>query len=167
MDEKFSSFLDGELDEAELDTLLARIKQRGDLRRAWETYNLIGDALRGQLSNEVVSRVASRLADEPAVIGRPRPQHSGGARKFLWPAMSAAAGVAAVVIVAFVALPGAQNEPQLAAVVPQTILQAAPATGGKLDRYLLAHQRFSSSSTMQGVAPYVRTVSEGRDGSPK
>ncbi len=165
MDEKFSSFLDGELDDDELDALLGRIRQADELRLAWDTYHLIGDALRNQLGNEVVSRVASRLASEPVVIGRQRPPHR--MRKVLWPAMSAAAGVAAVAVVAFLALPGAGGDPQIA-VAPQAVPAIIPGAGlGKFDSYLLAHQRFSSSSTMQGVAPYVRTVSEGRNGPPK
>jgi hypothetical protein len=37
-----------------------------------------------------------------------------------------------------------------------------PAAQGVND-YLLAHQRFSPSSVMGGMAPYVRTVSEARE----
>jgi hypothetical protein len=33
-----------------------------------------------------------------------------------------------------------------------------------VEDYLLAHQRFSPASSMQGVAPYVRTVSAERKG---
>jgi sigma-E factor negative regulatory protein RseA len=37
-----------------------------------------------------------------------------------------------------------------------------PAAQGVND-YVLAHQRFSPSSAMGGMAPYVRTVSESRE----
>jgi sigma-E factor negative regulatory protein RseA len=49
------------------------------------------------------------------------------------------------------------------AVLPAAEFQqvAAPAGNGAND-YLLAHQRYSPSSAMQGVAPYVRTVAERR-----
>ncbi|MSQ72964.1 MAG: hypothetical protein EXR27_16975 [Betaproteobacteria bacterium] len=167
MDEKFSSFLDGELVDSEMDAFLSRIKFDDKPRRSWDTYHLIGDAMRGQLNSEVASRVALRLAGEPVVMARTRSRYRGLSRQAFWPAMSAAAGIAAVMIVAFMALPGAVIDPPVVA-TPQTPNVAPPvAVAGKFDRYLLAHQRFSSSSTMQGVAPYVRTVSAGRNGSPK
>jgi sigma-E factor negative regulatory protein RseA len=34
----------------------------------------------------------------------------------------------------------------------------------KVNEYLMAHQEYSPSTAFQGVAPYVRTVSESQDG---
>jgi hypothetical protein len=40
--------------------------------------------------------------------------------------------------------------------------QVAVPAGEVANNYLLAHQRYSPSNAMQGVASYVRTVSEER-----
>jgi hypothetical protein len=37
-----------------------------------------------------------------------------------------------------------------------------PATG-RISEYLIAHQEFSPSSALQGLAPYIRTVSVNQD----
>jgi len=42
------------------------------------------------------------------------------------------------------------------------IKQVAVPAGQVANDYLLAHQRYSPSNAMQGVAPYVRAVSEER-----
>jgi sigma-E factor negative regulatory protein RseA len=33
---------------------------------------------------------------------------------------------------------------------------------GRMNEYLLAHERFSPSTALQGLAPYIRTVAVGR-----
>ena len=78
--------------------------------------------------------------------------------------MSIAAGAAAVALVVWTVLPGMRNDFQFAqkAVVPQMPSAAAPSATLVAD-YLLAHQRYSATSAMQGVAPYVRTVADERE----
>jgi sigma-E factor negative regulatory protein RseA len=80
-------------------------------------------------------------------------------------ALSAAASVGGVALVAWLALVNNPFQPQqnLAQNQPPTPVQVvvAPANGAVND-YLLAHQQFSPSTAMQGVASYVRTVS-GRE----
>jgi len=66
-------------------------------------------------------------------------------------ALSAAASIAGVALVAWLTL---FDSP----FAPQTQLAATPANGAVND-YLLAHQQFSPNTAMQGVASYVRTVS--------
>ncbi len=93
------------------------------------------------------------------------PQRRSKPEKLPWTALSLAASMAAVAFVAWMALPGTQPDSvQLAAVpapAPEVRQAAVPAGEGAKD-YLLAHQRYSPSSAMQGVAPYVRTVAEVR-----
>jgi sigma-E factor negative regulatory protein RseA len=75
--------------------------------------------------------------------------------------LSAAASVAAVAFVGWMAMPGMQqNALQVAAKVD--VKQVAVPAGEGAKDYLLAHQRYSPSNAMQGVAPYVRTVAEER-----
>ena len=60
-------------------------------------------------------------------------------------------------------LSGVQHDPvQIAAVPAGEVKQVAVPAGEVANDYLLAHQRYSPSNAMQGVAPYVRTVSEER-----
>ena len=185
MDERLSSLIDGELDEHELDPHLARLKRGGEARRNWDTYHLIGDALRGHLGNDLVPGVVQRLAQEPTVLAPRQMRAQGSMSAFLVRAPSVAAAVAGVsLVISLVILLGvraSQTEQQLArekdappqnalATVPappQPVVAAAPAQPLKFDRYLLVHQRYSPSSSMQGVAPYVRTVSEARNGPMK
>jgi sigma-E factor negative regulatory protein RseA len=165
MNERISMLMDGEADESQLARNLVLLRSDTGVRRTWDTYHLIGDALRGHLAPALAARVSERLAAEPTVLA-PRPRAPGAriARR----ALSAAAVVAAVALVAWVALPGLQPEPpQVAAPAPGVAPQAppvaavAPAAVG-VENYLFAHQSFSPAGAMQGVAPYVRTVADER-----
>ena len=132
--------------------------------------------MRGHIAPAMAGRLAARLAAEPTVLA---PHRHERLKSLVLPVISAAAGAAAVAIVAWGVLPAATPSP--AANMAQA---GQPAVGGGarlvpvpqdpaplvsdvphenplagVDDYLLAHQRFSPSNAMQGVAPYVRTVS--------
>jgi sigma-E factor negative regulatory protein RseA len=158
MKDTLSAWMDGELDRRQAGPLPAQIKQDAQLRRDWDCYHLIGDALRGVHGPDLSARICERLEAEPTVLA---PQRRS--EKLRWAAMSVAAGAAAVMFVGWIALSGTQQEPVQVAAVPaaEVHLAAVPAGAGAND-YLLAHQRYSPSSAMQGVASYVRTVSEER-----
>jgi hypothetical protein len=85
--------------------------------------------------------------------------------------MAAAASVAAVGIVVWTASPGWRVESQLAggpAAAPVATSAQAPATlvssvpPAEVENYLLAHQPYSHTSAMQGIAPYARRVADER-----
>src|SRR5206468_9460357 len=129
-----------------------------------DTYHLIGDALRGQISPEIATRVVARLRDEPTVLA-PRPEKRNPIGRLGWYAMSAAASVAAVAFVVWTASPGWRAEPQLAggpasdtAATPVTLVSSVPLP--EVENYLLAHQPYSHRSAMQGIATYVRGAAE-------
>lgn len=172
MKEDLSALIDDELRGEDLGPHLSRLKENAELRRAWDTYHLIGDALRGNLSTDVSGRVAARLADEPVVLApRQRVMARGQLVRY---AMAVAAGVAAVVLVAWTALPLMRPELQLAADAPAAVAPTAPAVEAEprlavneIENYLLAHQPYSQSNAMQGPAPYVRTVAGERGDSVK
>ncbi|OGA23825.1 MAG: hypothetical protein A3I01_02170 [Betaproteobacteria bacterium RIFCSPLOWO2_02_FULL_65_24] len=162
MKERISELLDGELNDEEARRRIAALKADGELRQTWDTYHLIGDAIRGHLALDVSAKVAARLADEPTVVA---PARRAPERQRLrnW-SLPAAAAVAAVAVVAWIAQGMLAPPPQLAqkpqapmAAQPASVASAVPASG--VANYLLAHQRYSATSAMQGVAPYVRTVS--------
>jgi len=167
MNERISALMDGEVDESDLTQDLARLRSNADLRRSWDTYHLIGDALRGHTAPALASKVAERLAAEPTVLA-PQPLRRSPRGKIVQRAFSAAAGVAAVALVAWLALPGpAIDAQQIAARPTGSMLSTPPMTAVTpaavdVDNYLLAHQSFSPKGAMQGVAPYVRTVSDER-----
>lgn len=162
--ERISAFMDGELGQEEGAGQIGRLKDDPQARNTWEVYHLIGDSVRGDtgLSPRFMEQLGARLAAEPTVLApRPRMQQRTVRRI----ALSAAASVGGVALVAWLALVNNPLQPQQnLAVVPQPAqaqMAAAPADGAVND-YLMAHQQFSPSTAMQGVASYVRTVS-GRD----
>lgn len=169
--DKISALMDGELDEPQARQEYARLRQNGELRQIWDTFHVIGDALRGErlLLTDVAGVLSKRLAEEPTVLAPQR-----GARKVTTYVLSAAASLAAVALVSWVAL-SPQSAPvpreDVAGVRPPVILPAtiAPPVAvtpvvsvpdeGRRNEYLLAHQGFSPSTAIQGVAPYIRSVS--------
>lgn len=165
MKEELSAFIDGELQGEGLQAHLGRLQTDPGLRKAWDTYHLIGDALRGQISPELAARVIARLREEPTVLA-PRPEKRNPIGRVGWYAMSAAASVAAVALVVWTASPGWRAEPQLAG-GPAATTAAAPVTTlisiephPEVENYLLAHQPYSHRSAMQGIATYVRANDE-------
>jgi sigma-E factor negative regulatory protein RseA len=163
--DKISALMDGELDEQQARQQFARLKQDEELAQCWLTFHVIGDALRGEhpLSHEFDRRLTTRLAAEPTVIG---PRYNVTRRAVTY-ALSAAASLSAVALVGWVALSGNPLAPQPelakaptppAVATPSAQLASVPSEG-KMNEYLMAHQEFSPSTAIQGLAPYIRSVS--------
>ncbi|MBI3528541.1 MAG: sigma-E factor negative regulatory protein [Betaproteobacteria bacterium] len=159
--------MDGEVEESEVTDQVRRMKEDPGLRAVWGTYHLIGDALRGEkigLSQDFNAKLSAKLAEEPTILApRSRTPLQTSARRFALPVAASLGGVALVAWLAVFNNPFAPQKESLALqppapLVAQTQLAANPASG-EVNDYLLAHQQFSSSATMQGVASYVRTVS--------
>lgn len=155
MKDQISQLMDGELDDEQAQRLFIAL-QRDEGRRDWGAYHLIGDAMRGtpSVSANFMENFSARLADEPTVLA-PHRLPRANPRMI---ALSAAASVAAVGLVVWAVLhTGSVNEPagMNMAQAPQAML-----TTEKVNPYLLAHQEYSPSVDMQGMAPYIRTVSE-------
>lgn len=162
--ERISAFMDGELEDHEAAAQVRRLKEDPELRAAWESYHLIGDTIRGEAghSSGLAARISASLAAEPTVLAPSPRMHSQNVRRGV--ALSAAASIGGVALVAWLALfdnpflPRQNLALNQAPMGAQTQLAANPANGAVND-YLLAHQQFSPSTAMQGVASYVRTVS--------
>ena len=162
MKDKISVFMDGELDDKAAAQMIDVLGRDREALEAWRTYHLISDALRESrlLSEGFTARVAAQLDQEPTVLApqrlqpQPRP----------WYAL--AASIAAVALVGWLGF-----APQETAVAPVAQAPVAskpvaeikpalvPLPSGTND-YLLAHQGFSPRVSLQGMLPYVRTVSE-------
>ena len=161
MKDRISALMDGELDDSSAVTAIEALESDGEARDTWRTYHLISDALgkSGMLSEGFSERVAAALAKEPTVLA-PRRRPAGEPRR--WVAL--AAGVAAVSLVGWLGFAPQQTAVAPVAQAPKTSPQEVkpamvPLPSGTND-YLLAHQGFSPRVSLQGMAPYVRTVSE-------
>jgi len=165
MTSRISELMDGELERADAAGAIEALRTEGEAREAWRTYHLIGDTMRDPhlLSEGFVARVTARLAAEPTVLAPRRPVFE----QRRWQVLSAAASLAAVALVASVAFgpqeagvaapPVAQTAPQPTGASEAAVAQVAPPDAA--DEYLLAHQGYSPRNSLQGMAPYVRTVS--------
>ena len=194
--ERVSALMDGELEQDEAVRLIPALRQRDELRAAWSTYHLIGDALRGQPCTDcaVARTVAAQLTAEPTVLApqKNRRLRTNDVRRWALPSLAAAAAVATVTWMSletqqsgnapqFVvpanhifstghiimpdvpAAPGGtvQDTVALGSTLPASQPQPAPQiqfSARELQPYLMAHQEFSPSTAIQGLAPYVRTV---------
>lgn len=163
MKEKISALMDGELEAREHAHCCTQISRDSGALETWRTYHLIGDALRdtSSLSPGFADRVRAKLADEPQVLA-PRLRRPVARR--VRRALPIAASFAAVAFVGWMAF-----APQREAEVARAPLKAEPEAAAQVARvplpsaagdYLLAHQAYSPRGNLQGVAPYVRTVSE-------
>lgn len=160
MKERLSAWMDCELADQQARQLPLQLKLDAELRGIWDCYHLIGDALRGVQGPDLCAKICARLNAEPTVLA---PQRRITAERLRWVALSAAASIAAVALVGWVALSSVPQEaPKIAVVPAPEVKQVAVPAGKVANDYLLAHQRYSPSNAMQGVAPYVRTVSEER-----
>ena len=158
MSEKISAFRDGELEGAAADDALALLQRDGEAVETWRLYHLMSDAIHEQplLSANFTRRMSERLAGEPTVIAPGRLPGRTPVQRF---AYAAAASIAAVALVAWLAF-----APQRPAQAPIAKIQP-PAVGlpAQANDYLLAHQGFSPRVSLQGMAPYVRTVADRAD----
>lgn len=200
--ESVSTLMDGELNVDDASRQIARLKSDEALRERWDTYHLIGDAIRGSAAGRpgFAARVSERLAQEPTVLAPPTAMRAPVLkRKIQNYLLPIAASIAAVAVVAWTSTatiktepPGQltkgttsqlQPQPQIAnakpAPAPVTAQQsgtpAAPtptpvpgepvaeAPAERMQEYLLAHQGISPLTAIQGVAPYIRTVSGNND----
>ena len=144
MKDRISALMDGELDDRDAGDTIDTLRRDREALEAWRAYHLISDAM----------RMSHRLAAQPR-LARMRL----AARPRLRLALPLAAGVAAVALVGWVAF-----APQHAAPPVPVVAEAKPPVMVPLpaaaNDYLLAHQGFSPRVSFQGMAPYVRMVSD-------
>jgi sigma-E factor negative regulatory protein RseA len=170
--DKISALMDGELDGPQARELWARLKQDEELLQQWHAFHLIGDALRGErmLSSRLDEQLAVRLRSEPTVLAPKR----GPVQRVTAYALSAAASLAAVALVGWVAFVDNPLKPpadlakapagaMTVDTAPQTQIASVPNEGRASD-FLIAHQEFSPSTEIQGLAPYIRSVSSTQQG---
>jgi sigma-E factor negative regulatory protein RseA len=172
--ERISAFMDGEAGAAETRHAVLHLKQDAECYATWSTFHLIGDTMRGDavLHDGFMARFRERMTQEPTQLA-PRLAWRRSTTHY---ALSAAASVCAIAVVLALVFTDNPLRPQAPiAEAPNTEATApdrggarprptALANQGKVNEYLMAHQEFSPSTALQGVAPYVRTVSESHEG---
>ena len=166
--EKISSFMDGELDADEAGRQIARLQNDPEARANWDAFHLVGDAMRGEcvVSRDFSPRLHARLAAEPTVLAPHRKPARPVTATYLWPAAAAIAAVVLVGGVVFYSPVAIRPEPEQKKLVENTVppapkpeqLVSVP-SDGTMNRYIIIHQDYSPSTAIQGVAPYIRTVS--------
>lgn len=166
--EKISQLMDGELEEHECRLQFRRLGQDVGLVQSWETYHLIRDVLRDEAlaCPDLVRRVRQRLDKEPTVIA----PHTRLAARVARYTLPMAAAIAGLTVVGWLALslrpaiesagPGsAQNTSPVSATAKPAPSLVVASADGQMNEYLLAHQEYSPRTAIQGVASYIRTVS--------
>jgi sigma-E factor negative regulatory protein RseA len=157
MKEKLSALMDGELDDKSAAEVIQAFGTDHEAARTWRTYQVISDAMRESrlLSADFAARLSTRLAAERTVLA-PRALQAESRK---WFALSAAASVAAVALVGWLALAPQPQTTPVAQVQPESKPNIVPMPSTAND-YLLAHQGFSPRIYLQGMAPYARTLAE-------
>ena len=147
MKQDISMLMDGELEDDAAERVISGLKAQEE---DWLLYHLIGDAIRDPegFRADLHLDFAAALDQEPTVLA---PRRFQKARFY---ALSAAASVAAVFLVGWVALQNPASSP-----VPSQVAQAVhlDVIKSRLNDYLVAHQEFSPRS---GMPANIRTVSE-------
>jgi sigma-E factor negative regulatory protein RseA len=159
MKQQISVLMDGELFDDEAEALLDKLKRSPDEHEEWQTYHLIGDVLRqpDHAYPNISAAMRERLQAEPTVLA-PGRRTSRNAR---WFALSAAASVLALTLVAWMSVQVGSEPPPQMAMQQSTALRPASFSGNKgLNNYLMAHQEYSPSADVQGAASYIRTVAD-------
>lgn len=165
MGEQISRLMDGELEGTEADAAFRELKQPDGVA-TWVCYHVIGDSLRrsGAPAPGFSERFAARLAAEPTILAPvPRQAHR---LPFVW---AAAATVAAVTVVGWVAVSSLDSQSTAVARAREAAVALAPQAKKPpvSPDYLIAHQEYSPTTQIQGVGPYLRAVSAGgTDGRP-
>lgn len=175
LNEQLSALVDDELGTAEQALLLRRLAGDDNLCRQFTRYQLISDALRDHLPEQVTPdfhlRVQAALRDEPAPAAAPAWARFGA---FMMPAagLAVAASVAVVAVLSLQTV--RQADPQSAsptvASAPATTDyiraegQPPPAVASRpvrdLDAYLVNHHEITVNRGMRGMLPYVQIVGQ-------
>jgi sigma-E factor negative regulatory protein RseA len=164
--DSISAFMDGEISQREARKIVLVLQQNDETNYTCKAFHLIGDVMRGEpvLKDDFAARLQARMEQEPPLAMPPLIWRRGTSI-----ALTAAASCSAIALILTLVLSDNPLKPQIptevavsspaesvqASLVPQRV---SAANQVRVNEYLMAHQEFSPSTTLQGVAPYVRTV---------
>lgn len=160
MNEKFSAWMDGELDREAAESIIQSLHADQSCRDSWAMFHIIGDAMRGQCHSPSANTQAifSRLAAEPTVLA-PAALHQARVRKRTRVALSLAASVVTLSAVGIVAMKTQQeatvvpvnlvqnDKPRPVAELPSSPPAQPPAIN--VNDYLIAHRQVANPDAFQ------------------
>lgn len=161
-----SALLDNELEQTETDHVFDELWRDVELRQTWFVYHMIGDTLRQThaCSCDLSVRVMDELEEEPIVLVPARIKQQSKFTRIAKPLAAAVMGAAAVGWVAL-SLNGSTPIRLAQRTLPSDEVALNPGQSesqNNLQEYVLAHQAHTHGYGIQGIAPYVRSVSEIR-----
>ena len=187
--EKISAYIDDALNVGEIESLLEMnesLEQADGEFSAAARYHMVGDALRGELSDasmvDVSAQIHQALLNESfdkVESAKLVKKSSLSESLFAWldsftrplAGMAVAASVAVLMVVAVVQMESPEGGQQLAAspsATPDTLVANKSPVNDvsnqeqrmtEFDTYLTEHAEFAAQDTLQGRIPYVRAVS--------
>jgi sigma-E factor negative regulatory protein RseA len=166
MKQEISALMDNELDQIEANRVILRLHEDPDVRMAWSAYHLIGDVLRQEHVHRpaLEGRILTRLSQEPTVLA---PQRGGVVARLPRIALAAAASLAAVATVAWMATREPAREVPVVAQKQSPPVQqpvvAAPETPD-VSEYFRAHQEYALAPA-GAVLQAAFAADDSRDGS--
>ncbi|MDH5479377.1 MAG: sigma-E factor negative regulatory protein [Nitrosomonas sp.] len=178
MKNEVSTLVDGELEKQEADKIIAALKKQEDLHEDWQTYHLIGDALRQstKLATNIAPRVKAQLESEVTILA-PAANNSKYSRNKVF-----AYSIAASIIAMFTAWFGLQYsyEPQQTFVADQSTIESNRLTSPimvstppsnliyqhppvEINDYLFVHREFSPGTMTRGHTSYMHPVVDSHE----
>ena len=110
--ERLSAFVDGELEDPAWDAIVDALYEDPELRRTWERFHLIGDAMRGvgpvRGADAIARNVGASLAGESVVRLKPRARRS---RLHPLAGLAIAAAIAGIAVLGLHRLDGGGVQP--------------------------------------------------------
>ena len=154
MKQNISALMDGEMFDEDAELILNKLKRNPAAHADWQVYHLISDALRqpDHVPMDISRAMRERLQAEPIVFA-PRAQ-----KKAKWYAVSAAASVMAITLVAWLSIQAGPEIPQQVVTVQNPIYPVSMPITNTLNDYLQAHQEFSQSAEVLGMTSHVRSA---------
>ncbi len=133
--ERLSAFVDGELEGPASDRIVDALYEDPELRRTWERFHLIGDAMRGTGpvagADAVARKVGADLAGESVVRLKPRARRS---RLHPLAGLAIAAAIAAIAVLGLHRLDGGGVQPRQVADASRAESAAAISAPATADR---------------------------------
>jgi sigma-E factor negative regulatory protein RseA len=165
MKQDISSLMDGELGGDEADRVIRACCSSEEHKDTWNTYHVIGEAIRGQAPATLARRagIMEQIAKEPTVLA---PRARLLETTFGRIALAAAASVATVGVVSWIGTqggaPGVSSQPTIVKSTPAAIaiqpvaatssVPAAPVAPVDVQDYLNAHRQIPTPEAYRPVA---------------
>lgn len=179
MTNKVSELMDGELDSKEAADIIKQLKKKDSSYGNWETYHLIGDALRQQsaLSIDISQRINDQLQSEPAILAPSTFDKQSSPHKQKKYTFSIAASIA-VILAGWLSLQTLDEPTPIIVVdnhmdntlpmishtssssIPMLVNTLAPA---EFNDYLFVHGEFAPGTATRGPSVYLHQVTNHQD----